>query len=108
MGEVRFEFKRRIAVEEIWIMTCTRQASPQTVTIEVVLDKRKMKYDMLFSEVKLDLLPGYQWRKFSFNATVAKFFRLTFRFNYGDKEHIGVRQVRFVKAKESNSVFMFV
>jgi len=106
VAECRFELKRRQAVEEIWVMTCTRQASPQTVTIEVVQDKRTMKYEMLYSEVKLEQLNGYQWRRFTFRATVVKFFKLTFRFNYGDEEHIGVRQIRFVKAKEKSATIV--
>lgn len=100
-AEVRIELKKRQAVEEIWVMTCTRQASAQSVTISVVTDKRTMKYDTLYHDITLPLQNGRQWRKFPFNAITAKFFKLSFGYNYGDEDHIGVRQIRFVKAKES-------
>jgi hypothetical protein len=60
-----------------------------------------MKYDLLFLEERLPKLNGFQWRKFSFKAVIAKFFKFTFRDNYGDAEHMGIRQIRFVRAKES-------
>ena len=101
LAEVRIELKTRQAVEEIWVMTCTRQASAQSVTISVVADKRTMKYETLYHDITLPLQNGHQWRRFPFNAITAKFFKLSFAYNYGDEEHIGVRQIRFIQAKES-------
>lgn len=99
-ADIRFELKKRQAIEAIWIMTCTHTASPISVTISVVKDKTSREYDRLFSDVTLPLQKGFQWQKFEFKAVIAKFFKLSFRDNWGDPDNMAVRQVRFLKARE--------
>lgn len=99
-AEVRIEFLRPENVIEIWIQTCTYSASPTHCTISVLIDK-KDGYEDLYERVELPFLKNLRWYKFKIHTVlIAKYFMLTFYGNYGDSEHISVRQVRFLKSKE--------
>ncbi len=100
-AEIRIEFLRPENVIEVWIMTSTFSASPTHVTISVLTDKKE-GYNELFEKVELPLLKGDRWHKFKISTVlIAKYFMVTFYGNYGDSDHISVRQVRFLKSKES-------
>lgn len=99
-AEVRVEFGKAENIVEIWIMTSTFQASPNFVQIFVTRDKKK-GYEEIVERSELPLLVGERWHFFPIPVVSAKYFMLTFSGNYGDDKYISVRQIRFIRSKES-------
>ncbi len=100
-AELRVEMARSETLTEIWLMTSTFSTSPQYVSISAVVQKKEGVYEELIEKQALPLLKEHRWHKFPIPVTASKYFMLTFLENYGDDCHIGVRQVRFVRSKES-------
>lgn len=100
VAEVRIELPIKEAVDGVWIMLGTFQASPKYVTIGVVLDKASREYVTLVDRVYLPLKKGLQWIPFNFKSKISKYYKLTFEENHGDPEDMSIRQIRFVRAKE--------
>jgi DNA-directed RNA polymerase subunit RPC12/RpoP len=100
VAELRVELPIKEAIDAIWIMTSTYEASPKSVTIGVVLEKTKREYVNLYTKIPLPKKRGLRWMKFFFKSKISKYFKITFEGNYGDKSNISVREVRFVRAKE--------
>jgi hypothetical protein len=73
------------------------------VTIQAVLGKDKT-YSELVDRSELPLLKQYRWHKFALPFTVSKYYKLVFQENYGDDHHIAVRQIRFLRSIESESL----
>lgn len=101
-AEVRVEFAKIENILEIWIQTGTYSASPNYVSIAAVMDK-KSGYSELVDRHELPLTKENRWHKFVIPVMSTKYFMLVFLSNYGDEEHISVRQIRFLKSKESKS-----
>ena len=81
--------------------TCsTYSTSPNFVTIAAVLNKEK-SYTELVDRSELPLLKQYRWHKFALPFTVSKYYKIVFQDNYGDENHIAVRQIRFLRSIES-------
>jgi hypothetical protein len=101
---MRVELPIKEAIDAIWIMTGTYEASPKLVSIGVVLDKTKREYISLYSKIPLPKRRGLRWMKFPFKSKISKYFKIVFEDNYGDKSSISIRQIRFVRAKERKSL----
>ena len=99
-AEIRVELPIKEAIDAVWIMLGTYEASPRYVSIGVVMDKTSREYVTLHKTVPLRLQKGHKWIKFPFKSKISKYFKITFEGNYGDEHHISVRQIRFVRAKE--------
>lgn len=103
-AEIRVEMARTETVTDVWVMTSTFSASPQYVSIAAVVRKKTGAYEELVEKRALPLLPERRWHRFRLPAvTASKFFMVTFYENYGDGASIGVRQIRFLRSKESES-----
>lgn len=81
-------------------ISSTYSTSPNYVTISAVLNKDKT-YTQLVDRTQLPLLKQYRWHKFALPFTVSKYYKLVFQENYGDDQHIAVRQIRFLRSIES-------
>ncbi|RYH31301.1 hypothetical protein EON65_02950 [archaeon] len=99
-AEIRVEFGHIENIVEVWIMTSTYSSSPNFITIAAVQNK-KAGYTELIDRHELPLLKERRWHKFLIPITSTKYFMLVFQSNYGDDQHIAVRQIRFIKSKES-------
>jgi hypothetical protein len=109
-AEIRVEFGQIENIVEVWLMTSTYSSSPNFVSIAAVLNK-KSGYTELIDRRELPLLKENRWHKFFIPITSTKYFMLIFMNNYGDDEHIAVRQIRFIKSKESkycSTVVVFI
>lgn len=104
VAEMRVELPLKEAIDAVWIMTSTYEASPKFVSIGVVLDKSKKEYVSLYSKIPLPKKRGLRWMKFFFKSKISKYFKVTFEGNYGDKSNISIREIRFVRAKERKSL----
>jgi hypothetical protein len=61
-------------------------------------------YTVLVDKYALPFLPERRWHKFVLDQLVTtKYFKVIFYDNYGDDNHIAVRQIRFLRAKEASS-----
>lgn len=107
IAELRVEFGKIEHVTQIWIMTSTFSASPNFVTIQTVPPKKK-QYQVLVERAELPLLKENRWHKFEIPLTEAKYFYFTFYSNYGDQKYISIRQIRFLRSKESMFFFLCV
>jgi hypothetical protein len=106
-AEVRVEFGKNENIVEIWIMTSTFQSSPNYVEISVVRDKKK-GYEEIAERSELPLLVGERWHFFPIPVVSTKYFMLSFYGNYGDDKYISIRQIRFIRSKESKSSTLFL
>lgn len=104
-AEIRVEFGQSENVTEIWIMTSTYSASPNYVSIGAVLEK-KSGYTELVDRQELPLLKERRWHKFIIPVITTKYFMFIFYSNYGDEENISVRQIRFVRSRESSATIV--
>ncbi len=107
-GEIRVELEKIECITDLWIMTSTFEASPQSVIISTVTsdDKIKKTYTTLV-RAELALLKGERWHKFKFNPPpLSKYFKLLFRGNNGDPKHLSVRQIRFLRSKEISATIL--
>ncbi|CAM9115659.1 unnamed protein product, partial [Ectocarpus fasciculatus] len=102
-AEIRVEMERKEAIGEVWLMTSTLQCSPKYVSIGCVMQKEDRKYEEMVDHVKIKNLMGRQWMIFKFDIRIAKYWRVTFRGNYGDEENIGVREIRFIRTGERSA-----
>ena len=75
------------------------------MSISAVLSKDKT-YTQMVDRTELPLLKQYRWHKFALPFTVSKYYKLIFYENYGDDQHIAVRQIRFLRSIES-ALFLF-
>ncbi len=101
--DIRVEFARLENIVEVWIMTSTYSASPTSCSISVLVNKQD-GYDELFDGVELPLYKTERWHKFTLSTVIiAKYFMVSFFGNYGDPDHIAVRQIRFIQSRESKS-----
>ncbi len=78
----------------------TYSTSPNYVSISAVMGKDKT-YTELVDRHELPLLKMHRWHKFTLSFTVAKYFKFVFRENYGDENHMAIRQIRFLRSIES-------
>lgn len=84
-------------------------ASPQFVTIHVIpAYERNPIYECIVNHAFLPRLKGPRWHRFPLKQVQAKYFKLEFFENYGDDEYIAVRQIRFLKSKESKLLLLLV
>ena len=67
----------------------------------IQLRKDARTYVELVDNAELPLLKEHRWHSFPLPLTASKYFKLTFQHNHGSDSHIAVRQIRFVKARES-------
>lgn len=99
-AELRIEFGKAENIVELWIMTSTFQTSPNFVQVSVIRDKKK-GYEEIVERTELPLLMGERWHFFPIPVVSTKYFMVTFFGNYGDDKYISVRQIRFIRSKES-------
>lgn len=78
----------------------TYSTSPNYVTVSCVLKDQK-SYSELIDRHELPLLKQHRWHKFTVPFTVAKYYKFLFQENYGDENHMAVRQIRFLRSIES-------
>lgn len=83
----------------------TYSTSPNYVTIYTVLRDQKT-YSELVDRHELPLLKQHRWHKFSIPFTVAKYYKVVFQENYGDENHMAVRQIRFLRSIESEELYV--
>jgi hypothetical protein len=100
-AEIRFEFRKRERVSEIFILASTFSSSPKSVSVYTVVDKASKKFEPLVEDRELPLLKGYRWHRIDVKPVLSKYFKVSFNDNYGHKESIAVRQIRFLRCKES-------
>ena len=99
-AEIRVEFAKLENIVDIWIMTSTFSASPNFLSISAVADK-KSGYKELVDKAELPFLVGERWHHFPLKVISTKYFMLSFLGNYGDDKYISIRQIRFIRSKES-------
>lgn len=99
-AEIRIEFGKVEHITQVWLMTSTFSASPNFVSIFAVLEGQK-SFHTLFDKAELPLLKQNRWHKFVIPLTAAKYFYFIFESNYGDDKYISLRQIRFLRSKES-------
>ena len=73
------------------------------MTISCVLKDSK-SYSELVDRHELPLLKQHRWHKFTVPFTVAKYYKFLFQENYGDDNHMAVRQIRFLRSIESEFI----
>jgi len=100
LAEVRVEMSKLECVTEIWVQTSTNDCSPKYCSISCVTDKKAKQYKSLVENSLMSLTRGPRWHKFEIGDIVAKYYKLTFKENYGDGGHIAIRQIRFMRARE--------
>jgi hypothetical protein len=99
-AEIRVEFAKSENIVEIWIQTSTFSASPSCVSLAIVKDKKK-GYEELIEKIELPMLVGDRWHKFPIPVQSTKYVMIEFWGNYGDDKYISIRQIRFIRSKES-------
>jgi hypothetical protein len=106
LAEMRVEMRKKECITEIWIMTSTLKCCPRYVSISCVTDKAAKSYVPLVERGEMKETRGPRWHKFEIGESVAKYYKLTFEDNFGDESHIGVRQIRFMRAMEKSPVIL--
>eukprot|EP01035_Chromulina_nebulosa_P020505 gene20505-26599_t len=105
-AEVKVEFARVENIKSIWVMTSTFNSSPQYIEISAVLRKDVRKYVEIVPRTELPNLKEHRWHAFPIPLTAAKYFKVSFYFNYGNPEHMAIRQIRFVRAREKSATIV--
>ena len=103
VAEVRVELPKKLAIESVWILASTHASSPKFVSLSVVLNKKSRRFEAVVTDYRLPKLRGQRWHKIHFPSKVSKYFKLKFCQNFGDEDSIAIRQIRFIKTKESKS-----
>ena len=98
-AEIRVEFGRVETVTEVWIQTSMFFSSPCYVSI-LSVPRGERAYQEIVDRSDLPPLKGHRWHKFAIPVTTTKYMKLVFLDNYGDEEHIALRQIRFLRSIE--------
>jgi len=101
LAEMRVEFPKKQAVDAIYFLTTTYSSAPKFVSVGVVLDKKSRRFDTIATDVRIPFRRGYHWFKIEFPPKVSKYYHIRFTGNHGDDEGIAIREVRFIRARES-------
>ena len=104
-SEVRVELPKVEKISQVSIMVGCGAASARFVTIEVLADKIAKKYTKVVENFEL-LEKGKLWHHFRFEPVLSKYYKFTFFDNWGDEEHLAVRQIRFVRSKEISATII--
>jgi hypothetical protein len=100
-AELRLEFPEKTAINEVWIRTSVYHSSPKYVTVGTVLNKDEKQYEIVVKRKKLPNFKTWRWMTFKFDSKISKYWKVSFEGNYGDDKCIAVREIRFIKTKES-------
>jgi hypothetical protein len=99
LAEVTINLKGKFAVSEIGVMASTFSSSPKTVTVlGYAADKT---YEILVERSPLKMLKKRHWQRVVFEPTVTRYIKLLFENNFGDPDHIAVREITVIRARES-------
>lgn len=98
VAEFSINLSHRYAVAEVAVMTSTYAGSPQFVTI-CTYGADKM-YHTVLAKTPMALYKKRRWQRFPIAPTVTKYVKLIFEGNFGDPDHIAVRGVAVIRAKE--------
>ena len=104
-AEIRIELLKVEHVTDIWIMTSTFDASPMYVQIYGV-EHKQTSYTELVRKSDLPCLKEHRWHHFNIGVFNSKYYKLQFSKNYGNQEHIAIRQIRFLRSKEVSAIIL--